>query len=54
MMLHSLAARVLLMVEDYGIPLGQAIEWVTRKFYPGLKQYYQHQIRKSVVQVVGW
>jgi hypothetical protein len=54
MMLHSLAARAILMVQDYKISLTQAIEWVTRKFRPGLKQYYKKQICKVALQVSGW
>lgn len=43
-MLHSLAARALLMVMDYGVSIYEAIAWLTRKMPAGLKKYYKNML----------
>ena len=40
-MLHTLAARVVLMVMDNGISIQEATTWVLRKMPKGLREYYE-------------
>lgn len=47
-MLHTLAARALLMVTDYNISIFEAVEWLTRRMPAGLKNYYTFMLLAMV------
>jgi hypothetical protein len=50
-MLHFMAARVLLMVADYGVEIADAIAWVCRRIPRNLRRYYAEAVLCELVSL---